>query len=64
MSLKHLEIDDHIEETKRQTKIMKLLNELVTSEAAKTPLNELEVIERTILYIKLLQCRLKTRKTA
>ena len=64
MSLKHLEIDDHIEETKHQTTIMKLLNELVTPETTKSPINELEVIEKTILYIKILQSRLKNRKNA
>ena len=39
---------------------MRLLNELVSTEiASKKPLNELELIERTIIYIKNLQTRLK-----
>lgn len=51
---------DSATECKSQIKIMRLLNELVSTEiSAKKPLNELEVIERTIIYIKNLQTRLK-----
>ena len=56
---------DTVSECKSQIKIMRLLNELVSAEnfaTAKKPLNELEVIERTIIYIKNLQTRLKDNK--
>ena len=64
MSLKYEEVDPVVE-AKTQIKIMRLLNELVQAEkAAKKPLSELELVERTITYIKSLQSRLKHNNTA